>query len=93
MLRYGEPIDSHPLHRQLQTGITIENQGDFVPEYEEREAAVFVLVPWHLWEDLPWQERAAAVAHYRMHHLIQSHIDDAIESERRRQERRGRKNG
>jgi len=49
-----------------------------VPEYEEREVALFNGCPWHVWSDLPGSERAAAVAHYRMHHLVSLHVSDAV---------------
>lgn len=86
MHRYGEPIDEYPLNKHVSHGIEIKANNGFVPEYEEREAAVFALIPWANWEIIPWQERAAAVAHYRMHNLIESHVNDAIDSKRRLQE-------
>lgn len=88
MHRHGEPIDDYPLGKQLTTGIEIKSNNGFVPEYEEREAAVFSLIPWVNWENLNWYDRAAAVAHYRMHNIIDAHINDAAEQERRRQEKK-----
>lgn len=48
-----------------------------VPEFECREAAVYVHVPWSDWIELDAMERAYAVAHYRMQLLIRAHVDDA----------------
>lgn len=51
-----------------------------VPEYECREVAAFVHVPWRDWiTTLTAYERACAVAHYRTQILVKSHIDDASE--------------
>jgi hypothetical protein len=86
--RHGEPIDDVPVRQTVNTGIAIQSNNGFVPEYEEREAAVFALIPWSEWDSLSWYERAAAVAHYRMHQTIETHVNDAVESERRRKERK-----
>lgn len=92
MHRYGTPLEDYPLHKPLHTGIEIVTNGSgIVPEYEEREAAVFALVPWAEWDNLNWHERASAVAHYRTHYSIEAHVNDAIDAERRRTERRGKK--
>ena len=88
MRRHGEDISSYPVHQNVNTGIEIFSNNGFVPEYEEREAAVFALIPWSEWDNLSWYERAAAVAHYRMHNIIETHVNDAIESERRRKEKK-----
>lgn len=48
-----------------------------VPELEEREAAVYCSIPWYIWTELPWQERSSCVAHYRLHLMIEAHIEDA----------------
>lgn len=63
-----------------------------VPEYECREAAVYVHCTWHDWcYLLDSRERAAAVAHYRMSILVRANIDDASrtasEQDRRRAQR------
>lgn len=55
-----------------------------VPEMEEREASVFAQYTWQDWLALTWQERANAIAHYRLHHLIDLHRNDAVSSELRR---------
>lgn len=65
----------NPKH-SIDTKIFIEaDPAGFIPEYEEREVAVFVHCSWHMWGKLTWQERAAAIAHYRMHNLIESHVN------------------
>ncbi len=55
-----------------------------VPEMEEREASVFAQYTWQDWLTLTWRERADAIAHYRLHHLIDLHRNDAVSSELRR---------
>lgn len=66
-----------------------------VAEYECREAAVYVGVPWSDWVDnMTGYERAAAVAHYRAQLLIRAHIDDAADTAaKRREARAARKKG
>lgn len=54
-----------------------EVQG-LVPEFEEREAAVFVHIAWEEWQVISGLERAKAVAHYRMHSMIEAHVNDAV---------------
>ena len=48
-----------------------------VSEFEEREATVYVGYTWMQWLDLPWHERAASVAHYRLHLAVDAHIQHA----------------
>lgn len=62
-----------------------------VPEIEEREAAIFSGYTWKEWLEFDlldpegrWN-RAAGVAHYRLHHLIAQHVDDAISQDVKRQ--------
>lgn len=54
-----------------------------VPEIEAREAAVFSGYTWPSWNDLEPDQRASSVAHYRLHLLIDSHINDAVERSRK----------
>ena len=75
----------HPLSETVETGVryNVILQG-LVPEMEEREASVFSQYTWDRWRDLPWQERANSIAHFRLHHLIDLHSNDAVSSEMRR---------
>lgn len=51
----------------------------FVPEYDEREACNFNGYTWTQWvEELTGWEKAKLVAYYRMHHLVEAHVNDAI---------------
>jgi hypothetical protein len=50
----------------------------FVPEYEQREAAVYAHVSWFEYEKATNVEKAAIVAHYRMHSLIEAHASASI---------------
>jgi len=72
------PIEDQMLRRQVRTGITYRTYlPGVVAELEEREAALFCGYPLPEWRDLPWQERARSVAHYRVQHLIRLHADEA----------------
>lgn len=65
----------------IQINIRYERDGQEVPEYECREACVYANYNWRDWQDLDWYERAAAVGQYRMHHLIESHVQDKVQKE------------
>lgn len=83
----GEPIEWVPVRDVVETGIEMDPLlPGLVPLYEEREAAVYGHYNWREWRELEPQERAFAVAQYRMHHLIELHHGDALNAamERRR---------
>ena len=62
---------------------------DEVPEFECREAAVFVHVSWKQWtEEMDGWERACAVAHYRVSLSLKAHVEDASERASKRREGR-----
>lgn len=48
-----------------------------MPEVEEREVALFNGYTWRVWQELPYEERRDGVAHFRLHHLIEMHRQDA----------------
>lgn len=50
----------------------------YLSEYEEREAARFGLIPWHVWRRLPRDERVRGVAYYRLNHLIGLHESEVM---------------
>lgn len=77
MTRYGLPLKEYVLSKKLDVGIQFTSELGLVPEIEEREAAVFCQVPYYVWTELPWQERSSCLAHYRLHLMIEAHIDDA----------------
>lgn len=82
------------LEKQLDSGIRTSPQWGQVPEYECRETAVYVKVSWRVWLfKMTAHERAEAVAHYRMQHLLRAHIDDASEKAARRRSRRKERKG
>lgn len=90
VLRNGEPILLAPLGRTVSTGIAFSDPRmdlGLVPEYEEREAAALEGIPWQEWLTMPMQERAAGVAHYRLHHLIAMHSQDAVQAAQERKQR------
>lgn len=91
VLRNGEPIAAVPLRNTVTTGIEYADPRidlGLIPEVEERSAAVFAAVPWTVWVDMPTDERAAIVAHRRIHLLTQLHSEDAVQQavERRQRE-------
>lgn len=75
----GEIITAVHLPQRVKVGIEIEPEHEgFVPEYEAREAAVFGNYNYSQWQSLSSWERAAGVAHYRMHLLVESHVNEAV---------------
>jgi hypothetical protein len=68
----------------------MESQMGMVPEFEAREASRYCLLPWTTYKTLPSDERAFIIAHYRMHLMVDRHLNDAAEkyseSERRKAE-------
>jgi hypothetical protein len=72
-------IWEHPLGHKVSTGL---DYGvllpDCVPIYEEREAAVYCRYTPAEFRALPLEERAAVVAQYRLHQLVETHVSDAV---------------
>jgi hypothetical protein len=93
IVRNGEPLLATPLRNTVRTGIAYDDVRvslGLVPEYEEREAAAFTSVPWMQWLDVDTRERAAMVAHFRMHNQVSLHIGDAVERAREEKQRRAK---
>ncbi len=73
----------------VETGIRLGTQlSSAIPPYEEREAARFSLYNWTAWQELSSGEKAMAVAHYRLHHMIDTHQQDALNDEMTRRSKR-----
>lgn len=68
---------------------------ELVPEYDEREAARFNGYTWKEWQEFDLLDpvgrynRAANVAYHRMHRIIETHTDDAMNQEMERKTRHG----
>ncbi len=63
----------------VDTGIRYESLvPELVPDFEQREAAVFCRYNWGEWQRLDWQGRASSIAHFRLHNLVELHKNDAI---------------
>lgn len=95
IVRDGEPLGAIPLRHTVRTGISFEDARidlGLIAEFEEREAATFVGIPWTEWQEIEPKERAAMVAHYRMHYQVALHSSDAArkksEQDRKNQEAR-----
>lgn len=71
----------------MKVGLTFETDDGLVPDYECREAAIFAGYTQPQWVNLEWYERAAVIAHYRVHNLVEAHVHDAADQERKRLER------
>jgi hypothetical protein len=87
VFRNGEPIEKVPLKSGIKTGISqIGLLGGLVNELEEREAALFGGYTWKQWQEFDLlsaegrYQRASGIAHYRIHHLIENHTEDAVSS-------------
>jgi hypothetical protein len=59
-----------------------------VPLFEEREACCQSNYTWRQWQRLNGEERAEAVAHYRIRLILNLHRDDAMNKEMKRRNRR-----
>lgn len=70
-------LSEYVLPVRINVGIQYLTDMGIVPELEEREAAVYCLIPWNEWYKLSWYDRSSMVAHYRMHLMIEAHIHDA----------------
>jgi hypothetical protein len=80
-MRMGVPLRDYLLPKKFDAGIEISRviQGT-VPEFECREAAVYVHVSWDTWShDMDGWARACAVAHYRTSLSLKAHVEDAAE--------------
>lgn len=66
------------LPQRINVGITIESNEGYVSEYECREACLYSGYTWPDWYNLDITERATCVAHYRMHMLIEAHVNEAV---------------
>ncbi len=76
----------------METGITFGQFAEnLVPEFEEREAAVYCHYAPLEFEGLPVEERARCVAQYRLHRLVELHAEDAVNAAIDRQRTQGRK--
>lgn len=65
-----------------------------VAEYEEREAARESGYTWKEWEELEREERIACIAYYRLRHIIERNVQDAVSYEQERRARlKGQKTG
>ena len=79
MTRHNEDIRDYPLRRPVSTGIAYgQTFPGCVSQIEEREAAVYCHYTPLEFGGLPLEERAACVAQYRLHWLVESHIQDAV---------------
>lgn len=74
----GIPIRELHLPQRINVGISIEANEGFVSEYECREAAIFGHYNWSEWQNLESSDRIEAIAHWRMHLLIESHVGEAV---------------
>ena len=93
-MRHGQPITEYPLRDRIQTGITLGRRvAGLVPELEVREAANSGHYNSTEFAALQFEERANVVAHYRLHHLIESHTQSAAEqaSKQKAAAQRGRR--
>ncbi len=89
MERNGIPIWEHSLKHSVETGITFGTVApEIVPEFEAREAAVYCHYNPREFEGLPIDEQARAVAQYRLHNIVENHVQDAMSAEAERLSKR-----
>lgn len=85
--RHGELIQSLPV-KSVRTGIDYSDARTdlgLVAEFEEREAATFAGISWPDWLQMDMRDRAATVAHYRIHSLVELHAHDAVMQQAKRE--------
>ena len=91
MTRDGLPIESAAIAHAVRTDIEFEAKiPGCVPEYEEREAAVYCNYTPTEFRELPVWERGRAVAQYRLHKLVEVNMQDAVNRAEERMMRRKR---
>jgi hypothetical protein len=77
------------LQDTIDTGIVLGGLlPGMVPLFEEREASCQSNYTWKAWQRLTGEERAEAVAHYRIKLILNLHRDDAMNKEMKRRNRR-----
>lgn len=93
VFRWGDDIRRCNVKNAVKTNIEIVPEVDgWISELELREASVFCHYTPEQFFELEWRERAASVAHYRLHRLIELHSEDAV-NRKVEQEMRKRKKG
>lgn len=83
------PIEAASV-RTVNTGISFSGR-DFegmVPLYEEYDAMLAAHYNESDWQRLAWQDKARAVAHYRLKHWIAIHQQDAVAKDAERRTKR-----
>lgn len=79
VFRSGTDIRRCSVKNAVRTEIEIVSEIEgWVSELELREAAVYCHYTPERFFELPWRERAASVAQYRLHRLIELHSEDAV---------------
>lgn len=82
MTRGGQPIQTVRIKHSVPTSIRIGTQfTGSISAYEEREAARFGFYNWTEWRLLTNDDKAMAIAHYRVNGLISLHQQDAVNDE------------
>lgn len=77
----GMPIESFP-QPQIPTkrplpSIGYPHEEGIIAEFECREAAVFAHLSYPAFEALSWREKANTIAFFRLHRLIEGHLNAA----------------
>lgn len=82
-------ISQHLISSSIETGITVTALvPGFVPLYELQEACLYGNYSWHEWKSLDHDEQVYCVAAYRMHNLIERHVQQAVNKHAERQRQR-----
>lgn len=87
--RDGQDIMETRIRHGVSTGLSFGRVlPGMVPLYEEMESMRFAGYTPRAWQDLDSDERAAGVAHYRMHQLVEMHKEDAVADKMKRKTER-----
>ncbi len=88
MERNGQPIQDYDIRHGVDPGITLGRLlPNLVPQFEEREAMRYANYNPTEWVEVPYQEKAACVAQYRLSRWIKLHSDDAVNDKAERDAR------
>ena len=88
----GDPIQEMPLRTQVSTGIEVSAElAGTVGEYEQRETARFLNMPFTEWAKQDPDERARSIAYRRLHQMIEAHSNEAVSRAAEAEAKRGQR--
>jgi predicted metal-dependent phosphoesterase TrpH len=88
----GDPIQDLPLRTRVSTGIEVSAElAGTVGEYEQRETARFLGMPFPAWLKQDPDERARSIAYRRANLMIEAHSNEAVSRHAEAEAKRGQR--